>query len=145
MFSLLALVGFLVSMQMPDRAALPTTPGRLVAGTIQTARAQASGTAPARRAPTRPPAPSASPAQVRTQVKVTVPKPDAALGVEGQVVSGSGYYRQFALPPLENGKTYEYTFVTLWSPNNYTVITRRKKVSSSSSAIAIGCRSWRRA
>jgi uncharacterized protein (TIGR03000 family) len=63
-----------------------------------------------------------------TRVTVTVPQDDATLVVEGKIIPGTGASRSYQTPPLEPGTTYRYTFTTIWQPNTYTDITRKKIV-----------------
>jgi uncharacterized protein (TIGR03000 family) len=53
---------------------------------------------------------------------------DATLDVEGKRTKKIGEKRTFESPPLQPGKTYTYTLVAKWEPNNYTKITRTRKV-----------------
>jgi uncharacterized protein (TIGR03000 family) len=72
-----------------------------------------------------PPAPKAQPAILIVQM----PAADARLEVEGMLTRQSGPVRRFVSPSLEPGKTYSYTLTAFWKPNNYTDITRTRKVS----------------
>jgi len=67
-------------------------------------------------------------AGVKTKIKVSVPKEDAKLLIENQKTDTPGKEREFVTPELEAGKTYEYSFVVKWDPNNYTKMTRPKTV-----------------
>jgi len=40
----------------------------------------------------------------------------------------TGAVREFEIPEVDVGKLYEYDFSTTWRPNNYTVLTRTKKI-----------------
>ncbi len=56
---------------------------------------------------------------------------DALLEIDGRRTKATGEERSFEsppLPPLAPGKVYYYTLVARWEPNNYTKITRTKKV-----------------
>ena len=72
---------------------------------------------------------TASTAQVRSRMSVTVPHADAELVVEGQAVPGSGLVREAETPPLQPGATYKYSIATKWQPNSYTWMTRTKTIS----------------
>jgi uncharacterized protein (TIGR03000 family) len=72
------------------------------------------------------PAPARAEAQPATLV-VRLPA-DARLTVEGQPTKQSGPQRRFVSPPLEAGQKYTYTIAATWEPNNYTKITRTRKV-----------------
>jgi uncharacterized protein (TIGR03000 family) len=80
--------------------------------------------------------------KVKSTIKVTVPPSpydgltakanasgDAELKIEDQVMMGKGTIREYITPDLEGGKEYEYKFTVIFSPNNYTKITRSKNVS----------------
>ena len=64
--------------------------------------------------------------QVKSKIKVSVPQDDAELTIEGKVTKPTGTVREFETPNIEAGRLYEYTFSTVWRPNNYTTITRTK-------------------
>lgn len=59
---------------------------------------------------------------------VILPEDDAELVIEGGDTKQSGLKRRFVSPPLDQGASYIYTVVATWEPNNYTKITRTKKV-----------------
>src|SRR5262245_54556009 len=71
------------------------------------------------------------PAQ-RTQVILRVLLPAEAefaqLRVDDRPTYQRGTTRLFRTPPLEPGSEYHYTLVATWEPNNYTKITRARKV-----------------
>ena len=71
---------------------------------------------------------TASTAQIRSRMRVTVPHEDAELVVEGQTVPGSGTVREAETPPLQGGVTYSYSIGVKWQPNTYTAMTRTKTV-----------------
>ena len=71
---------------------------------------------------------TASTAQIRSRMSVTVPHADAELVVEGQTVPGSGLAREAETPPLQPGVTYTYSVAVKWQPNSYTAMTRTKTV-----------------
>jgi uncharacterized protein (TIGR03000 family) len=71
-----------------------------------------------------------APAQQAQPATLTVRLPaDARLTVEGQVTKQTGAERRFVSPPLEPGQKFSYTLSAFWEPNNYTKITRTRKVS----------------
>jgi len=59
---------------------------------------------------------------------VKVAEDDATLKIEGSLTKTMGTTRKFVSPPLKAGKEYEYTLEARWEPNNYTTITRTRKV-----------------
>ena len=71
---------------------------------------------------------TASAAQIRSRMSVTVPHDDAELVVEGQTVPGSGLMREAETPPLQPNLTYTYSVAVKWKPNSYTEMTRTKTV-----------------
>lgn len=68
------------------------------------------------------------PAQQPVTLKVHMPHKGAKLVIEGQETRQSGILRQFISPPLDPGRNYTYTLIAKWEPNNYTKITRTRKV-----------------
>jgi uncharacterized protein (TIGR03000 family) len=78
-------------------------------------------------------APGLAPAQntLRPQpvyVRVLLAQDDAQLRIENQPTQQTGTNRLFVSPPLEPGQTFTYTLSATWEPNNYTTITRTRKV-----------------
>ena len=71
---------------------------------------------------------TASTAQIRSRLSVTMPHVDAELIVEGQTVPGSGLAREAETPPLQPGVIYTYSVAVKWQPNTYTAMTRAKTV-----------------
>ncbi|MBY0230152.1 MAG: TIGR03000 domain-containing protein [Gemmataceae bacterium] len=61
-------------------------------------------------------------------IVATLPEADALLWVDDEKQDETGAKREFRTPPLEPGKKYYYLFKARWEPNNYTMITREKKV-----------------
>jgi uncharacterized protein (TIGR03000 family) len=61
-------------------------------------------------------------------LRVLLPQDDAELRVEDRSTQQSGTSRVFVSPPLEPGRTFVYTLTATWEPNNYTTITRTRKV-----------------
>jgi uncharacterized protein (TIGR03000 family) len=53
---------------------------------------------------------------------------DATLLVDDTTTRQTGEVRRFYSPPLQPGKNYYYTLVARWEPNNYTTITRTRRV-----------------
>jgi uncharacterized protein (TIGR03000 family) len=68
------------------------------------------------------------PPATRSVLVVRLPHPEAKLTVDGTVVKGEGAERKFVTPRLAGGKKYTYDVVAVWGPNNYTTITRKRKV-----------------
>jgi uncharacterized protein (TIGR03000 family) len=66
--------------------------------------------------------------KVKSKLKITVPQDDAELKIENKDTKPTGPVREFETPEIEAGKLYEYDFSVTWRPNNYTVLTRTKKV-----------------
>jgi len=66
--------------------------------------------------------------KVKSKLKITVPEQDAELTIEQTQMKSTGLVREFETPDLETGKEYEYKFVVVWRPNNYTVLTRTKNL-----------------
>jgi uncharacterized protein (TIGR03000 family) len=61
-------------------------------------------------------------------VRVLVPFADAQLLFDDTLTRQTGTERIFVSPPLDSGKSYAYTIKTTWRPNNYTTITRTRKI-----------------
>lgn len=53
---------------------------------------------------------------------------DASLIVDGEKTNQTGSTRKFVTPPLKPGRKYTYNVVAEWEPNNYTRITRGRKI-----------------
>jgi uncharacterized protein (TIGR03000 family) len=53
---------------------------------------------------------------------------DAELTIEGEKSTQTGGTRKFVTPELKPGPKYYYTVSAFWEPNNYTKITRARKV-----------------
>lgn len=66
--------------------------------------------------------------KVGSRIRVTVPRPDAELSFENRLIDATGTVREWETPPLDAGRSYQYTFTAKWRPNNYTTITRKKTV-----------------
>ncbi len=70
-----------------------------------------------------------APANARTvRLTVLLPFDDDLLTIEGKKTASRGTTRKFESPEVEPGKKYSYTLVAVIQPNNYTTITRTKKV-----------------
>jgi uncharacterized protein (TIGR03000 family) len=54
--------------------------------------------------------------------------PNARLTVSGELTLQVGAVRRFRSPPLQPGKEYHYTLTATWEPNNYTRITRSRRI-----------------
>ncbi len=66
--------------------------------------------------------------KAKSKLKILVPQDDAVLLIENKATKPSGTVREFETPELEVGKLYEYDFSVTWEPNNYTHLTRTKKI-----------------
>jgi uncharacterized protein (TIGR03000 family) len=66
--------------------------------------------------------------KAKSKLKILVPQDDAELLIEGKATKPTGTTREFETPELEVGKPYEYDFTVMWQPNNYTKLTRTKKI-----------------
>jgi uncharacterized protein (TIGR03000 family) len=53
---------------------------------------------------------------------------DATLEVDDTPTKQTGAVRKFVTPPLQPGTRYSYVLTAKWEPNNYTKITRTRKV-----------------
>jgi uncharacterized protein (TIGR03000 family) len=62
-------------------------------------------------------------------LRVLLPQSDALLTVEGLRTRQTGTTRLFESPPLQPGNDYVYTLEAVWQPNDYTTITRTRRVS----------------
>jgi len=62
------------------------------------------------------------------KLTVTVPKDDAELKIEGKATTTTGAKREFDIPPVKAGDSYEYQFEVTWKPNTYTAMHRKKTV-----------------
>jgi uncharacterized protein (TIGR03000 family) len=70
----------------------------------------------------------ATKAQAATLVVLVPEDEDVALEIADKPTKQTGARRRFVSPPLEPGKRYFYTVSARWEPNNYTTITRTRKV-----------------
>ncbi|MBY0527111.1 MAG: TIGR03000 domain-containing protein [Gemmataceae bacterium] len=61
-------------------------------------------------------------------LKVTMPHTKATLSIQGVATRQTGLERTFQSPPLDPSREYTYELTAFWEPNNYTKITRTKKV-----------------
>jgi uncharacterized protein (TIGR03000 family) len=61
-------------------------------------------------------------------LRVKVPHQNAQLNIEGKPTTETGPLRTFKSPDLDPGSDYTYTLVAVWQPNNYTTITRTRKI-----------------
>jgi uncharacterized protein (TIGR03000 family) len=69
--------------------------------------------------------------KVKSRFTVKVPErgfKETVLTIGGQATEQSGSERKFVTPDLEKGGTYVYEFKAVIEPNNYTTITRTKKI-----------------
>jgi uncharacterized protein (TIGR03000 family) len=70
----------------------------------------------------------APPAEGRPATLIVRLRGDATLEVDDTPTKQTGETRKFVTPPLQPGTRYSYTMVAKWEPNNYTKITRTRKV-----------------
>src|SRR5438132_4698521 len=70
---------------------------------------------------------AASPSRPAT-IRVHLPLASAQLMVDDIPTRQTGADRVFVSPPLEPGTNHTYTIKAVWQPNNYTTITRTRKV-----------------
>jgi uncharacterized protein (TIGR03000 family) len=68
------------------------------------------------------------PQTVTLRVLLPAGAENAQLRIGDRPTLQRGSTRVFITPPLEPGKDYEYALTALWAPNNYTKITRTRKV-----------------
>ncbi len=61
-------------------------------------------------------------------LKVQAPQANAKLIIEGMPTQQTGLSRTFVSPALEPNRSYSYTLIASWEPNNYTTITRTREV-----------------
>jgi uncharacterized protein (TIGR03000 family) len=61
-------------------------------------------------------------------IRVLLPSANAQLTVDDVPTRQTGAERVFVSPPLEPGRSYSYTARATWQPNNYTTITRTRKI-----------------
>jgi uncharacterized protein (TIGR03000 family) len=68
-------------------------------------------------------------ATVKTAVlTVSLPREDAELKIDSQVMRTTGIVREFDVGDLDPKKNYEYELTVKFEPNNYTTITRKKLI-----------------
>src|SRR5437667_1358791 len=61
-------------------------------------------------------------------LKVTLPRDDATLTIDGKATDRTGKVREFKSPDVEVGASFTYTLRATILPNNYTTIVRTRKV-----------------
>jgi uncharacterized protein (TIGR03000 family) len=61
-------------------------------------------------------------------IRILLPSANAQLSIDDVPTRQTGTERTFISPPLESGRSYSYTVTAIWQPNNYTTITRTRKV-----------------
>jgi uncharacterized protein (TIGR03000 family) len=76
----------------------------------------------------QPPADKPAADKQTATLRVLLPQDDATLTIEDKPTKQTGSERSFVSPPLEPGKSYTYTLVAKWMPNNYTTFTRKRTV-----------------
>ena len=67
--------------------------------------------------------------QQRVYLDIVLPQRDATLEIDGNATKQTGARRLFVSPPLKPGRTFVYKLTATWEPNNYTKITRTRRVS----------------
>jgi uncharacterized protein (TIGR03000 family) len=67
-------------------------------------------------------------AQQTVTLRVLLPFADAQLMIDDLLTRQTGTERTFVSPPLDPGRDYSYTIQATWRPNNYTTITRTRRV-----------------
>jgi uncharacterized protein (TIGR03000 family) len=75
---------------------------------------------------TQPPAKKADP--VAGVLTVLLPEDDAELKIDGKPTKTTGKKRQYDIPALDPDTKYSYTIEIKYAPNNYTTITRTRKI-----------------
>jgi uncharacterized protein (TIGR03000 family) len=73
--------------------------------------------------------PDASKQPATLVVRMPAPAAQAVLMVDDTPTKQTGAERRFVSPPLEPGRDFSYTLSVTWEPNNYTKITRTRKIS----------------
>jgi uncharacterized protein (TIGR03000 family) len=73
-------------------------------------------------------APAAA-AEARSRFRVTVPREDAELFIDGAEAPGTGTLRIVESGPLQRGRPYDRTLLVRWRPNAYTSMSRSRTVS----------------
>jgi uncharacterized protein (TIGR03000 family) len=66
--------------------------------------------------------------QTNALVEVRVPRSDATVWLEGVQTRQTGTEREFASPPLEQGRTYTYDVRARWVDNNGAMVERTQRV-----------------
>lgn len=66
--------------------------------------------------------------QDKIVLKIHVPQANAQLWINDKPTQATGITRMFDSPPVETGKKFQYTLKAIWQPNNYTTITRTRRV-----------------
>jgi uncharacterized protein (TIGR03000 family) len=61
-------------------------------------------------------------------LKILLPRDDAALTIDGKATDRTGKTREFVSPAVEVGPGFTYTLKATITPNNYTTIVRTRKV-----------------
>jgi uncharacterized protein (TIGR03000 family) len=71
----------------------------------------------------------AKPAEKKAATLQIKLRADARLEIDDQLMLGTGdSERSFKTPPLEPGKRYYYVVKAVWAPNNWTTVSRTRKV-----------------
>lgn len=87
-------------------------------------------------APVAPSGQLAAPAANRARLEVIVPKPDAAVWLDGHKMVSGGTKRFYDSPPIELGKTYTYDVTTTWGQDGK-IITKEKKAEVAPGKLAV--------
>ncbi len=62
------------------------------------------------------------------KLRVLLPDEDATVKLDDRATEGTGTVRVLTTPPVEPGRPTTVTVTAVWEPNNYTKITRTRKV-----------------
>lgn len=62
------------------------------------------------------------------KLRVLLPAEDAKLYFFDKLMQTKGTERQFTTPPIVPGENYYYDIKAVWEPNNYTTITRTRRI-----------------
>jgi uncharacterized protein (TIGR03000 family) len=65
----------------------------------------------------------------QAHLRILLPDEDAKVLFDDALTKQKGTDRLFVTPPLEPGKTFNYTVTAKWQPNNYTEVIRSRSVS----------------
>src|SRR5689334_13899837 len=68
------------------------------------------------------------PQQRPATIRLRLPFANARVMIDEMQTRQTGTERVFVSPPLQPDRGYSYTIKVIWEPNNYTTITRTRKV-----------------